>query len=366
MKYTQLANSRILEQPIYQPGKPIELVAQEEGINPDSICKLASNENPWGASPNGLEAAHRALKNIHRYPDGGATVLKQSLAQFHGLGTEQFIIGNGSNEIIELIGHVFLQPGDEVLIGEHAFVVYKLVAMLMGASPVSVPMPSLKHNLKLFEDKITEKTKLIFIPSPNNPTGTWNTSEEIEAFVNSLPDHVIFCFDEAYAEYLEDPPDLKKFINKGKKVIGLRTFSKIYGLAGLRVGYGYGSEEVINLLQLARQPFNANSLAMASAVASLNDVSWVMDCKNKNNEGLRQLENAFDSMNLKWVPSKANFILVDVGDGQKVFQQLQKLGIIVRPMPETLGSYIRVSVGTPEENHQVITGLGKILQSQES
>ena len=150
MKYTQLANSRILEQPIYQPGKPIELVAQEEGINPDSICKLASNENPWGASPNGLEAAHRALKNIHRYPDGGATVLKQSLAQFHGLGTEQFIIGNGSNEIIELIGHVFLQPGDEVLIGEHAFVVYKLVAMLMGASPVSVPMPGLKHNLKLF------------------------------------------------------------------------------------------------------------------------------------------------------------------------------------------------------------------------
>ena len=361
MNYSQLANSRILEQPTYQPGKPIEVVAREQGFKPHEICKLASNENPWGASPLALQAGHEALEGVHRYPDGNGTYLREKLAEIHALSPSQFILGNGSNEIIELIGHVFLNPKDEVLFGEHAFVVYKLVALLMGATPVCAPMTELRHDLHLMREKVNQNTKLVFLPSPNNPTGSWNTEEEIIEFVCGLPEHVIFCFDEAYAEYLDNPPNLKALIDEGRKVIALRTFSKIYGLAGLRIGYGYGSEEVIRLLQLARQPFNANSIAMASAIAALKDQDWVEECRNKNNRGLRQLEEACDSMELPWVPSKANFLLIKIGNGTQAFQELQKIGIIARPMPNSLRDYIRISVGTSQENKFVIEGLKQIL-----
>ena len=239
--------------------------------------------------------------------------------------------------------------------------VYKLVALLMGATPVCAPMTDLRHDLRLMREKVNRNTKLIFLPSPNNPTGSWNTEEEIIEFICGLPEHVIFCFDEAYAEYLDKPPNLKALIDEGRKVIALRTFSKIYGLAGLRIGYGYGSEEVIHLLQLARQPFNANSIAMASAIAALKDQDWVEECRDKNNLGLRQLEEACDSMGLPWVPSKANFLLIKIGDGRKAFQELQKIGIITRPMPDSLRDYIRISIGTSQENRLVIEGLKQIL-----
>ncbi|MBP52831.1 MAG: histidinol-phosphate transaminase [Opitutae bacterium] len=361
MKLSHLANSRILDQPTYQPGKPIEVVADQYGFRIDEVCKLASNENPWGASPNAIEAGKKALENVHRYPEGSGSTLRKKIANLHGLTSEQFILGNGSNEVIELLGHVFMQPGDEIILGEHAFVVYKLVSLLMGATPVAVEMPGLRHDLEKMRDAITEKTKLIFLPSPNNPTGTCNSEDEIYSFVRSLPEHVIFCLDEAYAEYSQDPPDLKPLIAEGRKVIGLRTFSKIHGLAGLRIGYGYGSPEMIDLLQLSRQPFNLNSIALASASAALDDEDWVSQCRRRNAAGLVQVETGCKKMDLEIIPSRANFLLIKVGQGQKVFESLQERGIISRPMPPSLGQYIRLSIGTEEENDRSLEALNVSL-----
>jgi len=361
MKFSQLANPRILEQPTYQPGRPIEEVAKEQGIDPGDICKLASNENPWGASKAGVDAARDALDDVHRYPDGGSLALREKLAKHHKLASDQFIIGNGSNEIIELIGHVFLNEKDEVLFGEYAFIVYKLVSLLMGAKPVCAPMPGLRHDLQEMKNLITERTKLVFLPSPNNPTGTSNTEDEIFSFVRDLPGHIIFCLDEAYEEYLEHSPDLRTLIQEGRKVIGLRTFSKIYGLAGLRIGYGYGSKEVIKLLQQARQPFNVNTVALAAATAALGDQAWVEECRQKNNDGMQQLQDACDQLSLPWIPSDANFLLIEIGEGQKAFHALQALGVIARPMPQGLERYIRVSVGTAQENEIAISAIKKVL-----
>ena len=267
-----------------------------------------------------LGSGAEALKSVFLYPEGsGLPCVK--LAQYHDLDPSQFILGNGSNEIIELLGHVFLKPNDEVLVGEHAFVVYKLVALLMGAKAVEVEMPDLTHDLRAMREAVTERTKLIFLPSPNNPTGTANSIAEISTFVSSLPEHVIFCLDEAYAEYLDNPFDLVPFIREGRKVVAMRTFSKIHGLAGLRIGYGYGSPEMIGLLQRARQPFNANSVAQATAIGALEDGDWVDLCRRRNHDGLEQLAQDAE-MGLEVVLSHANFLLVQVADGKKVFEEL--------------------------------------------
>ena len=361
MNLKQLANPRILDQPVYTPGKPIEKVAEQFGIAHDEIVKLASNENPWGASPKAIEESKRALENVHLYPDGGGTFLIEKLASKFSLSSDHFILGNGSNEIIELLGHVFIEPSDEVIFGEHAFAVYKLVTLLMGGNPVGVSMPNLRHDLNLMLEAITERTKIIFLPSPNNPTGTSNTAKEIYSFLEQIPDHVILCLDEAYTEYLEAPPDICPYLEKGKKVIGLRTFSKIHGLAGLRIGYGYGSKEMISLLQKARQPFNANSIAQAAAIAALDDESWVLQCRRRNEDGLNQMEEGFKNLGLDFVSSQANFILVHVGDGTKAFEMLQKKGIITRPMPKELSSYLRISIGTEIENEKALRALQDIL-----
>jgi len=361
MNLPQLANPRILEQPVYQPGKPIEEVAREYKLNPKDICKLASNENPWGASPLAIAAGKEALNHIHLYPEGSGTELRSAISRNLGLQSEQVILGNGSNEIIELLGHVFLEEGDEVIVGEHAFVVYKLMALLMGAKPVPIAMPNLVHDLNEMRQAITDKTKLIFLPSPNNPTGTANSSEEIFAFIQSLPDHVIFCLDEAYTEYLEDPPDLRPLIEEGRKILAMRTFSKIHGLAGLRIGYGYGSETLVKLLQKARQPFNVNAIAQASAIAAIEDKDWVTQCRKRNTDGLEQMASGLENLDLEYVPSKANFLLVKVGDGQATFESLQAKGIITRPMPESLNSFVRISIGTEEENRKALTALKQML-----
>ena len=361
MNLPQLANPRILEQPVYQPGKPIEEVAREYKLNPKDICKLASNENPWGASPLAIAAGKEALNHIHLYPEGSGTELRSAISRNLGLQSEQVILGNGSNEIIELLGHVFLEEGDEVIVGEHAFVVYKLMALLMGAKPVPIAMPNLVHDLNEMRQAITDKTKLIFLPSPNNPTGTANSSEEIFAFIQSLPDHVIFCLDEAYTEYLEDPPDLRPLIEEGRKILAMRTFSKIHGLAGLRIGYGYGSETLVKLLQKARQPFNVNAIAQASAIAAIEDKDWVTQCRKRNTDGLEQMASGLENLDLEYVPSKANFLLVKVGDGQATFESLQAKGIITRPMPESLNSFVRISIGTEEENRKALTALKQVL-----
>ena len=361
MNLTQLANPRILEQPIYLPGKPIEDVAREHNLAIQDVCKLASNENPWGASPKAIQAGYDALKNVHLYPEGSGFELRKKISSFHNLKSEQIILGNGSNEIIELLGHVFLNDGDEVIFGEHAFVIYKLTALLMGAVPVSVPMPNLVHDLELIKNAISKKTKLIFLPSPNNPTGTANSSEEIISFASSLPENVIFCLDEAYAEYLEEPPELRPLIDQGRKIIAMRTFSKIHGLAGLRIGYGYGNQEIVELLQKARQPFNVNAIAQAAAIAALEDKDWVSNCRDLNQSGLKQMQDGFQKLGLSFIPSYANFVLVNVGNGEKVFQSLQKIGIITRPMSKDLGEYLRISIGTEKENERVLGALKIVL-----
>ncbi len=274
MNIAELANSHILEQPVYLPGKPIEQVALEFGLNPREVCKLASNENPWGPSPKAIAAAERELTDIRLYPEGGGFELREKIARVRNIRPEQIVLGNGSNEIIELLGHVFLRPGDEIVTGQFSFVVYKLVAHLFGATAVEVPMPEFRHDLQAMLEAVSDKTRLVFLASPNNPTGTANEADEIIRFIEGLPEHVVFCLDEAYTEYLESPPNLIPLIEEGRKIICLRTFSKIHGLAGLRLGYGYSSESMAALLQRARQPFNANSIAQAAAQAALGDEAW--------------------------------------------------------------------------------------------
>jgi histidinol-phosphate aminotransferase len=268
MKLEALVKSSVLTQPVYEPGKPIEDVARELGLDPAGIIKLASNENPWGSSPLAVAAAKRALEHGELYPDGGCFSLRQKLATRWGLAAEQFIVGNGSNEIIELLGHVFLREGDEVVMAAPAFVVYKLVTRLFGATPVEVPLREWRHDLDAMAAAITPRTKLVFVCTPNNPTGTANTEAELLAFARALPEHVVGVFDEAYAEFLVNAPDLRPLIAEGRKLICLRTFSKIYGLAALRVGYGYGSAEMCALLNRVKQPFNVNAIAQVAALAA--------------------------------------------------------------------------------------------------
>ncbi len=363
MNLETLVNPSVLTQPVYEPGKPIEDVARELGLDPTTIIKLASNENPFGPSPLAKAAAVRALGQGELYPDGGCVALRARLARVCGLGVNQVVVGNGSNELIELLGHVFLRPGDEVVMGNPAFAVYKLVALLFGAKPVEVPLVNHKHDLAALAAAVTPRTKLVFVPSPNNPTGTANTEAELLSFARSLPEHVVFVFDEAYAEYLESPPDLRPLITEGRKVVCLRTFSKIYGLASLRVGYGYSSFGLASLLNRVRQPFNVNAIGQAAAIAALDDGEFVAQCRRENHAGLAQLQDGLRSLGLETVPSVANFILVKVGDGIRVFSELQQCGVIVRPMRSyDMPEWLRLTVGTSAQNNRLLNTLAQVLR----
>lgn len=364
MTFAELANPGILTQPIYEPGKPIETVARELGLDPAGIIKLASNENPFGPSPKGLAAAQRALLDANLYPDGGYYALREKLAAKFGLKMEQFIIGQGSNELLELLGHAFLSPGRECVMHASAFIVYKLVALMFGAKPVEVPLgPGLKQDLPALLAAITPATRLVFLASPANPTGVVNSAAELDAFVQALPPHVVLVMDEAYIEFLESPPDLRPAIAAGKKVICLRTFSKIYGLAALRVGYGFASAELISILQRARQPFNVNAIAAAGAVAALDDEEFVARCRRENHAGLARLGAGFQSLGLEFVPGHGNFILVKVGDGTAVFDRLQRAGVITRPVKGYgLPEWLRVTVGTAAQNERLLAELAKALK----
>ena len=362
MKIKSLAKPAVLTQPVYEPGKPIEYVARELGLDPAGIIKLASNENPAGPSPRAVAAAKRALEQGELYPDGGCYALRQKLAQVYGLGADQFVIGNGSNEIIELLGHAFLGAGDEVVMGSPAFIVYKLVTLLFGAKAIEVPLVNHRHDLAAIARAITPRTRLVFVACPNNPTGTANRADELLTFARALPDHVIGVFDEAYAEYQERPADLRPLIREGKNLIGLRTFSKIYGLASLRVGYGYAAPGLVSLLNRVRQPFNVNAIGQAAALAALDDREFTEQCARDNRAGLTQLEAGLRALKLETVPSEANFLLVKVGAGARLFDALQKRGIIVRPM----GSYgmpewLRITVGTKPQNERLLTELKALL-----
>ena len=358
----EFSNPQLRDLVPYEPGKPIEDVARELGLDANSVIKLASNENPLGPSPKALEAMREAVDDVNIYPDGGGWKLRNAIAGKVGLAMENVVLGNGSNEIIELVGHAFLKSGDEIIAAEHAFVVYKLMATLFGAITIEVNDPDFVHDLDGMADAVTERTREIFIANPNNPTGTMVGQEEIDRFMERVPENVIVIFDEAYYEFLDNPPDTLKFVREGRNVVVMRTFSKIQGLAGLRIGYGLAPASLASILQKTRQPFNANSIAQAGALAALLDIDHQARTKGVTDAGRCFLEDSFTAMNLEYVPSRANFVLVKVGDGDMIFDAMLRRGVIVRAMRGyKLPEWVRISIGTEEENQRCLDVLQEVL-----
>jgi len=348
----------------YEPGKPVEELARELGLRASDIIKLASNENPLGPSPKALAAMREAIERAHFYPDGGGWNLRGAIADKLRLGRGNVILGNGSNEIIEFIGHAFLRPGDEVVTAGHAFAVYGLMAQLFGATTVEVPDPGFRHDLPAMLAAITPRTRQVFIANPNNPTGTLVGQDEIDRFMDAVPAHVLVIFDEAYHEFLDEAPDVLKFVREGRNVVVMRTFSKIQGLAGLRIGYALAPEELAGGLQKTRQPFNANAIAQAGATAGIADDEHMRLTRELTHRGRALFEREFGALGLEFVPSSANFVLVRVGDGDAVFQALLRKGVIVRAMRSyKLPEWIRVSVGTMEQNYRFLAELRTLVGS---
>jgi histidinol-phosphate aminotransferase len=350
--------------PVYQPGRPIEEVARELGLPADTIIKVASNENPLGPSRLALAAMRQALGQVNLYPDGNAFYLKEKLAAKLGVTPGHLILGNGSNEVIEMLGHALLHPGAEAVVSQYCFAVYPIVTALFGARLVVVPAKDYGHDLAGMLAAITPNTRVLFVANPNNPTGTAVSREELAGFVNAVPPNVVLALDEAYIEFLEESLDLLPSIRSGSQpnLLLMRTFSKIYGLAGVRLGYGIGHPELIAELEKIRQPFNINSVAQAGALAALDDTAHAEKTRRNNARGLKLFTRTFRKLRLEFVPSFANFILVRVGEGQRVFMELQKLGIIVRPMGGyDLPEWVRISIGTPKQNARCVTALRSVL-----
>lgn len=350
--------------PVYQPGRPIEEVARELGLPASEIIKVASNENPLGPSPLAIAAMQRILPHLHLYPDGNAFYLKQRLAERLGLRPAHLILGNGSNEIIEFVGHALMRPGAEIVVSQYCFAIYPIIAAMMGARVITVPAKHYGHDLPAMRAAITPSTSVVFVANPNNPTGTLASREQVLELVDSVPSNVLLVMDEAYFEFLDEPLDLVPMIREGRKpnLLLMRTFSKIYGLAGLRLGYGIGVPELVASLEKVRQPFNINSLAQAAALAALDDADHMRKTRENNREGRAMLTRELTALGLEVVPSSANFILVKVGDGQRVFTELQRRGVIARPMGGyQLPEFIRISIGTPAENERCLAGLREIL-----
>lgn len=357
-------NPSLAQLPVYQPGRPIEEVARELNLPAASIIKLASNENPLGPSRLARAAMKKALLHAHLYPDGNAFYLKQKLAAKLGVTPAHLALGNGSNEIIEFLGHALLAPDAEVIVSQYCFAVYPIVTALFGAKLVTVPAQKFGHDLDAMLVAITPKTRLIFVANPNNPTGTTVAPKALQQFIASVPPHVVIVLDEAYIEFLADKLDLVPEIAAGRhpNLILLRTFSKIYGLAGLRLGYGIGHPELIAALEKVRQPFNINAISQAGALAALDDTAHVEKTRRTNQRGLRFFVRACKQLKWDYVPSAANFILIRVGDGARVFNEMQKLGVITRPMGGyQLGEWLRISIGTPKENQHCLEALQKAI-----
>ncbi len=358
----ELANRQLRDLAVYEPGKPIEETARELGVDPSTIVKLASNENPLGPSPKALEAMRAALEHAHLYPDGSGFYLRKAIAAKLTVAPENVILGNGSNEVIEFLGHAFLNPGDDIITCQYAFIAYKLLATAFGARTIEMPSPDYQQNLGATLDAITSKTRLIFIPNPNNPTGTLIPQRAIDSFMSRVPDRIIVVFDEAYFEFLNDPPDTLRFIRDRRNVVVLRTFSKIHGLAGLRIGYAIAPPDLTEVLHKTRQPFNVNSIAQAGAIAALDDEAHLHETKRVVAEGRAYLQEQFCTMQIPFVPAAANFVMVNVGDGRAVFQKLLQRKIIVRPLKGYgLPEWVRISVGTMEENKKLIAAMGEVI-----
>lgn len=348
----------------YEPGKPIEEVEREYGIS--GSVKLASNENPLGPSPRALAVLRERLPELHLYPDGDCFYLKRALAQKLGVQPDRLIFGNGSNEIIELAARTFMRAGDEAVMAEQAFVVYELIVQAVGGKRKTVPLKNFTHDLAAIADAVTPHTRLVFLANPNNPTGTIYRRREWQAFLERISPDVLVIVDEAYFEYVEeaDYPNSLDYHARHPAILTLRTFSKLYGLAGLRIGYGIGAKGVIALMQRVRQPFNVNAPAQWAALAALDDTEHVQRSLGVNQQGVKYLQTEFARLGLSYVPSQANFILVRVGNGPEVFQRLLQQGVIVRPMvgykfPE----HVRVTVGTMAQNQKLIGALERLIQA---
>lgn len=357
MSYSELVKPSIHKQPVYEPGKPIEVVAREFGLEPGQIAKLASNENPLGTSPMAAEAIRNAAGNVWLYPENASFYLCNRLAELCNVTPDMLTIGAGSSDIHYMLGDLFLQPGVELLMGEGAFITMFLVALLYGATPVRVPLVNYTHDLDAMLAAITPRTRIVYLPNPNNPTGTLVGREKLDAFIRALPEHVVLVYDEAYSEYVDDPFDILPYLREGFKVITTRTFSKIYGLAGLRIGYSVSSVELAGLLSRVRPPFNVSVPAQVGALAALDDTDFVQRSKAVNAAGLKQLEAGFARLGMQTIPSSGNFVMVHFGpDAAGWFQRLQARGVIVRPVtgygfPE----FLRVSIGLPEQNALLLT-----------
>ena len=343
----------------YVPGKPIDELERELGI-PRAI-KLASNENPLGPSTKALAVLADAAAILHRYPDGGAHRLRAALADRYKLSRDQVILGNGSDEILGLLARAFLSPGDEAVMADQTFVIYKMEVTAAHGTPVIVPLKQWRHDLPAMANAITAKTRLLFICNPNNPTGTMVAAADVQALMQQVPDDVIVVFDEAYYEYVQDQhfPDSLSWVKQHRNAIVLRTFSKIYGLAGLRVGYGVTTPEITGYLNRVRPPFNVNTMAQRAALAALADDEHVAKSRALNTSEMAAMKAGLVALGFQPLPSQANFLFFDVGrDGRAVFEALLRQGIIVRHIE---GRLLRVTIGLPEENRYFLDALKKVL-----
>ncbi len=364
MNFTKQATLGVQGLQAYQPGKPIEELQREYGLT--NIIKLASNENPLPTSPLVQEAIAKCSKNIARYPDGNGFILKQALAEKHSVDKNRITLGNGSNDLLELITRAFVTPTDSVIFSQHAFAVYPIVTQAVSATAIITPAKNWGHDLNAMQAAITKNTKLIFIANPNNPTGTWINKTELKSFLEAVSEKILIVIDQAYFEYATENPDYPnsiKWLKEHQNLIVTRTFSKAYGLAGLRVGYSISNPEIADLLNRVRQPFNLNSIAIAAATAALNDTNYLKKSLELNRAGMQQLTQAFDKMELDYIESMGNFIAVKVGNGAKIYEKLLLQGIITRPiggiyeMPE----YLRVSIGLTSENDAFIKAMQKTV-----
>lgn len=348
----------------YVPGKPVEELERELGVT--GAIKIASNENPIGPSPKALEAMAGALAETNRYPDGDSFYLKNRLADKLGIKPETLIFGNGSNDVLDIAARTFMKEGDEAVMGEYAFIVYPLATQAVGAKSVISPMPDYTHDLRDMHSRIKDKTKIVFIANPNNPTGTMVKRDEVEWFIENVPEDILVVIDEAYFEYVDDPdyPDTLEYHKSAKSILTVRTFSKIYGLAGLRLGYGVADEKIVSQMHRVRHPFNVSSVAQAAGLAAIDDEQHINKSREINLEGLKYLSAELDKMGLKYAPSYTNFILVDFeNDPMPLYNELLKEGVIVRPVAGYgLKTHLRVSIGLKEENERFVEALRKVLK----
>lgn len=361
--YISLTHAGVQSLRPYQPGKPIEELERELGIS--NIIKLASNENPSGPADSVCSALSEVMPDLSRYPDGNGFMLKSALRDKLNIKAEQITLGNGSNDILDLLARTFAGPGKEVVFSEYAFAVYPIVTLAVNATPIVVPAQQWGHNLDAMAEAISDKTTLIFLANPNNPTGTYFNKIAFETFMDGVPDHVLVVLDEAYFEYVEeeDYPDGLAYLGRYPNLVVTRTFSKAYGLAGLRVGYGVSNPDIADLLNRVRQPFNVSIPAIVAATTALSDEVYLQRSVEMNKQGLTQMESGLCGLGLEYIPSVGNFITVDFAkDAAEIDQRLLKKGVIVRPVANYgMPSCLRVSIGLAEENGRFLTALKESL-----